>query len=75
MNGDLNQYAVGAGLRILRVQSDLTQQDVADWIGVGQISVSRWERGKRRLRPEVADRLVDAITALASKRSAEGGGS
>lgn len=53
--------APGLGIRLLRVHRRLTQQQLADRAGVGQTSLSRWERGDCAPRPENLERLLDAL--------------
>lgn len=36
---------LSAWLRDLRSQAGLTQQELAEWVGVHRVSVSRWESG------------------------------
>lgn len=37
-------------LKAARVNAGLTQKEFADRIGVGELTVSEWERGKRRVK-------------------------
>jgi transcriptional regulator with XRE-family HTH domain len=43
----MNAERFGEKLRALREAADMTQQDLADRVGVRWESVSRWERGTR----------------------------
>ena len=65
MAGTLNDRnrALGAGpaLRELRVGSRLTQDDVAERLGVPQSLVSKLESGERRLKLDEAWAYADAL--------------
>ncbi|MBT2391635.1 helix-turn-helix transcriptional regulator [Streptomyces sp. ISL-1] len=50
--------------RALREAAGLTQQEVADAIGVTRAAISQWEAGTRTPRGALLDRYVDAIRAL-----------
>ncbi len=51
----------GMAVRLLRVRHGLTQRQLAARSGFSRVSVSRWERSARPLRPEVLGRLLDAL--------------
>jgi DNA-binding XRE family transcriptional regulator len=53
----------------LRVEAGLTQQDLADTIGVHRETVSRWERGSRTPR----GRLLIAYVELLDELRGDGG--
>ena len=46
-------------LRGLRVGADMTQQELADKLGVTHISVSRWETGKSIPSPKYIKEMAD----------------
>lgn len=50
--------------RELREASDLTQQELADAIGVTRAAISQYEAGKRTPRGPLLDRYVEALRAL-----------
>lgn len=50
--------------RKLRDTAGLTQQELADAIGVTRAAISQWEAGTRTPRGSLLDRYVDAIRAL-----------
>ena len=58
--------AVGANIRAIREEAHLTQQDLADAVGVTQTAVSYWEAAKRD--PGTADllRIAEALHVPAS---------
>lgn len=51
----------GPRLKALRRQADLTQQALADQLGVGQQTVREWERGDKRPHLERIPRLASAL--------------
>ena len=53
-------------LRALRAGAGMTQQDLADKLGVTHISVSRWENGKTIPSPRYIKRMAD-IFGVAGK--------
>ena len=46
-------------LKEKRIEQKLTQQQLAKAIGSGQSSVSRFESGKLRPKPEIAQRIYE----------------
>jgi transcriptional regulator with XRE-family HTH domain len=46
---------------MFRVRAGLTQQELADRVGVKQATINRYETGERSPRPEVMGRLADAL--------------
>ena len=50
--------------RSLRESAGLSQQEIADAVGVTRAAVSHWETGTRSPRGEVRDRYVSAIRVL-----------
>lgn len=44
-------------LRDFRIREDLTQEELAEQIGVTQQSISRIENGRMRMSPEFAEKL------------------
>ena len=48
-----------ARLKSLRLEQNLTQQEVADRLNVGKMTISGYERGKRRPDFEKLDALAD----------------
>jgi transcriptional regulator with XRE-family HTH domain len=53
----------GRGARVRRI-AGVTQQQLADELGVTQTTVARWERGERTPRPEAAARYAAVLRAL-----------
>ena len=58
MEGDL-QRLVGANLRHLRKQRDLTQEEMADAIGVHRTYLGGLERGERNVTLKAVERVAD----------------
>lgn len=54
--------------RALRVRHRLSQGQVAELLGVDRASVSRYESGERSPRPSVAERYLEVLERLASRR-------
>jgi len=54
--------------RALREHHGLSQGEVADLLGVDRASVSRYESGERSPRPLVAERYLELLERLASRR-------
>lgn len=50
--------------RALREAAGLSQQELADAIGVSQGAIQHWELGRRTPRGKLLDRYVEALTAL-----------
>lgn len=46
-------------LKNLRMERGLTQQDVADAIGVTKATISKYEKGQRRINVDVLEKLAD----------------
>lgn len=42
----LNKFALGSNIKVLRVRNKITQTKLADAVGVGQPQVSLWEDNK-----------------------------
>lgn len=54
--------------RALRRQACLTQQDVADALGVSRAAIARWEAGKRLPRSHLAVRYLAFLRAAGGDR-------
>jgi predicted transcriptional regulator len=54
--------------RALREHHGLSQGEVADLLGVDRASVSRYESGERAPRASVAERYLEILERLASRR-------
>ena len=46
-------------LKELRKEKKLTQEELAQEIGVSKITILRWENGERQIKPEKAQQLAD----------------
>ena len=53
-------------LKRIRQQLGLTQQELADQLGVGRVTVTRWELGLRSISEPIA-RLVERVRAEAGR--------
>ena len=42
----MNQEKIGNFIRMLRVEKSMTQQELADKIGVTDSAISKWENGR-----------------------------
>ncbi|MFA6019758.1 MAG: helix-turn-helix transcriptional regulator [Rhodospirillales bacterium] len=48
-------------LRVMRDSRELTQEQLADLIGVKKAAISRWENSKRKLNSDTQRRLANAL--------------
>ncbi len=48
-------------LKVLRESRELTQEQLADLIGVKKAAISRWENSKRKLNSDTQRRLANAL--------------
>ncbi|KXT73152.1 phage associated protein [Streptococcus sp. DD10] len=46
-------------LKELRQEKKLTQQELADEMGVAKLTILRWEKGDRQIKPEKAQQLAE----------------
>lgn len=53
MASTIEDVEVGARLRLLRMQSDLSQRQFADWLGISLRAYQNYERGERRIPADV----------------------
>jgi DNA-binding transcriptional regulator YiaG len=58
---ELPKPLIGAELRFLRLEMDLSQNQLAQIIGSAEQNVRRWEKPRNRAIPGLADRLVRAL--------------
>jgi len=54
---------IGAELRFLRLEMDMTQKNLAGILGTTEQSLSLWERHRKKAMPGPADRLLRAVYA------------
>lgn len=59
----------GAELKEARENAELTQEQVADKLGVSRVTVTLWE-GKAEIKKPKADRFLQAVRDLAGSRAA-----
>lgn len=52
---------MGSRLKELRARAGLTQQQVADAVGVGRYAIANWERGRREFSFQTAAKLRKAL--------------
>jgi transcriptional regulator with XRE-family HTH domain len=70
-DGSARHFAFeGSGLRLLRVRRRLSQAALADAVGIAQSTLSDYERGKRRIKPDAAAHLM---AVLLGERGGSGG--
>jgi len=50
----------GAEIRFLRKELDLSQRDLADLLGVSEVTLRGWEKGRGRI-PKPAERLLRSL--------------
>lgn len=63
-----NVFMTPQELRRIRKNLSLTQEQLAERLGVTRVTIARWETGARRI-PELAARLVKRIeTEIRAKR-------
>jgi HTH-type transcriptional regulator/antitoxin MqsA len=53
--------------RLLRTRAALSQQEIADLLGVTRPAVTRWELGERTPRGDLAERYSDVLDRLARR--------
>jgi len=58
---DLPKPLIGAELRFLRIEMDLSQKHLASIIGSNEQAVRRWEKARKKPIPGTADRLVRVL--------------
>ena len=46
-------------LKELRKEKKLTQKELADYLGINEKTISRWENGESNIKPEKAKKLAD----------------
>ena len=63
----MNDYDFGNFICMLREKKGLTQQDVADMLGVTPAAVSKWENGSSKPRAEVLFKLADILGVKAEE--------
>lgn len=61
MDNYLFYIRLGAALRIARKKKGMTQEQVADKLGVTKMAVSHWERGDRSMSAEDLVRFLEAV--------------
>ena len=49
MNTAMNPQTLGSRIRLLRINNDLSQENIADMIGLTQSAYSKIERGERQM--------------------------
>ncbi len=49
MNTAMNHQSLGSRIRLLRINKDLSQENIADMIGLTQSAYSKIERGERQM--------------------------
>jgi DNA-binding transcriptional regulator YiaG len=59
----------GAELKEARENAELTQEQVADQLGVSRVTVTLWE-GKAEVKKPKADRFLKAVADLSEKAAA-----
>lgn len=61
-------YSIGTKIATLRKQKDITQEEMANAIGISAQAISKWERGKNypdiELLPIIADFFSTTIDNL-----------
>ncbi|TMC46845.1 MAG: helix-turn-helix transcriptional regulator [Chloroflexi bacterium] len=60
----LRQVPEAGQLREIRIRAGLTQQELADELGIARASLNRYERGHRRPRGLVAERYGRLLRTL-----------
>lgn len=58
--------------RAIRATADVTQQQVAEELGINRVTVARWELGERKPRGELRLRYAALLIALERILSQEG---
>ncbi len=63
----MNQYVTGATIKALREKMNMTQQQLADILGVSDKSVSKWETGRSYPDISLLEPLADAFAVSVSE--------
>ena len=54
--------SVGQNIAEIRKLRDITQQELAEKVGVSQSYVARWETGRSQPRPKALEKIADALS-------------
>ena len=63
----MNDYTFGNFICMLRERKGLTQQDIADQLGITPAAVSKWENGSAKPRVQVLFQLADILGVRAEE--------
>ncbi len=67
-----NAHELRYELILLRLRAGLKQYQLAQLLGVPQTALCDWERGRRPVSPEVAQRIREALATVRPKETAYG---
>lgn len=60
----------GQQIKAARIRAGMTQQELADKLGISFVGISQWENGKRNPKKETLDRIAKALRT--SRKELEG---
>ncbi len=66
---EMQSNRIGNLLSAARLKANLSQSQLAEQLGIRQNMISDYERGKRRLIPDMANRIAEALNIKVARIS------